>query len=413
MPRAVVPVAVVAALAAGCAVGPRAVETGRLRYNQAVKSTTEQQLLLNIVRLRYTEAPSNLAVASIADQKEVVAALQLAPFFTSAAAGDVGGFQSAVVPGVELTRADRPTISYDPQDDLEFTRRLFTPISLEGITYLGKTTWPISTTFRLFLENLNWVSNAQSASGPTPRQPPEYDRFRAGVDALQRLQDRNLAVLTTQERDDPQTDPVPESAGTPGAAVEAVKAGCEYRKAPGGGWAVVRKKFQPVLRVADLPGGDADFTAFARAFRLDPAKRSFDITGEKVDPFLANTPEKGLDKVDLETRSLLQVLFFVSHGVDVPAADLAGGVAPSTADGRFDWQQVLGGLFKVECCPCSAKDPPPACAAVAVQYRGHWFYVDARDRDTKATFALLVELTRLDVGGGKAAPILTLPLGGR
>jgi hypothetical protein len=37
----------------GCALGPRVLESGRLRYNEAVKKTTEQQLLLNIVRLRY------------------------------------------------------------------------------------------------------------------------------------------------------------------------------------------------------------------------------------------------------------------------------------------------------------------------------------------------------------------------
>ena len=42
-------------VASGCALGPRAMESGRLRYNEAVKKTTEQQLLLNIVRLRYGE----------------------------------------------------------------------------------------------------------------------------------------------------------------------------------------------------------------------------------------------------------------------------------------------------------------------------------------------------------------------
>ena len=42
--------------------------------------------------------------------------------------------------------------------------------------------------------------------------------------------------------------------------------------------------------------------------------------------------------------------------------------------------------------------------------KGYWFYIDERDRDTKATFALLVELSRLqlstDKGGG--APVLTI-----
>jgi hypothetical protein len=57
---------------------------------------------------------------------------------------------------------------------------------------------------------------------------------------------------------------------------------------------------------------------------------------------------------------------------------------------------------------------PPERAHIAVRYRGYWFYIDARDRDTKATFALLVELSRLELGAKTGtAPILTLPLGGR
>ena len=57
---------------------------------------------------------------------------------------------------------------------------------------------------------------------------------------------------------------------------------------------------------------------------------------------------------------------------------------------------------------------PPADAHVAVKYRGYWFYIDERDRDTKATFALLVELSRLQLSTDKGGspPVLTLPIGG-
>ena len=56
-----------------------------------------------------------------------------------------------------------------------------TSLTLDGVAYLGKTTWPISTVFRLYLENLNWVPNAETVSGPTPPTPPEYADFLAGV----------------------------------------------------------------------------------------------------------------------------------------------------------------------------------------------------------------------------------------
>jgi hypothetical protein len=397
----------------GCALGPRSVEDGRLRYNEAVKTTTEQQLLLNIVRLRYTDTPSSLSVSSIAEQREIVAGLKAIPFFTSAAAGNAfGGYRGAVLPQVELSGANRPTLSYTPLDDQEFTRRLFTPITLEGTAYLAKTTWPISTVFRLYLENLNWVSNAETASGPTPRDPPEFADFLTGVQALQRLQDRRLVALFTEEKEERATDGVPAGPNTPTAAVEAAKAGFEYRRGDDG-WVVVKKQPRPVLRVGAVPAHDPDFAALCRAFKLDPAKRTFDLTADTLDPFLADAPPAGLTQLDLETRSLLQVLFFVAHGVTVPPCHAASGVAPQTfgADGvGFDWDEVLTGLFKVSW--AVGKNPPP-CAAVAVRYRDYWFYIDDRDRDTKATFALLVEVSRLELGAkAGAAPILTLPLGG-
>ena len=64
---------------------------------------------------------------------------------------------------------------------------------------------------------------------------------------------------------------------------------------------------------------------------------------------------------------------------------------------------------------CAEGKHPPACAHVAVRHQGYWFYIDERDRDTKATFALLHELSRLQLSTDKggSGPILTLPVGGR
>ena len=74
-------------LISGCAsFGPNALRDTRLQYNEAVKATTEEQLLLNIIRLRYTDTPSSLAVSTIAAQFERSQSFQLTPFFTSAGA---------------------------------------------------------------------------------------------------------------------------------------------------------------------------------------------------------------------------------------------------------------------------------------------------------------------------------------
>ncbi len=408
-------VLVLASASAGCSIGPRALPPDRIRYNEAVKASSEEELLLNVVRLRYTDTPSSLSVTSLADQYEVTRNLGLTPFFTSAAAGQaLGGYRSVVLPQVGVTRSSRPTLTYTPQDDQAFTQRLFTPLSLEAVASLSKTTWPIATVFRLYLENANWVPNAETASGPTPRGPPEYAEFRVGIEALQRLTDRKLATVYIEERDDPVSDELPPGRMTADAAARAAKDGFECRKDGAGNWRVVKKKQQPVLRFDEAARGDADFAAVCRTFGLDPERTAFDLTTAKLDPYFKGATRGKLDKLDLETRSLLQVLFFVSHGVEVPPPHAASGLAPQTAGPGgvpFDWDQVVGGLFKVR---CAEGKHPPACAHVAVRHKGYWFYIDARDRDTKATFALLLELSRLqlttDRGG---APVLTLPVGGR
>ena len=84
------------------------------------------------------------------------------------------------------------------------------------------------------------------------------------------------------------------------------------------------------------------------------------------------------------------------------------------ADGRvFDWQQVTGGLFTVKAC---RGKKPPACATVAVPYRGYWFYIDDTDHATKNTFVLLRPARQLELGPTPtdrkgAGPVLTLPVG--
>jgi hypothetical protein len=138
------------------------------------------------------------------------------------------------------------------------------------------------------------------------------------------------------------------------------------------------------------------------------------VTVEALNPFPATYPPEGVTKLDLETRSLLQAMYYVAQGVDVPPEHVAQGLLTVTRDeqGRpFDWQNVTKGLFRVR----SAKESePPAHAHVAIQHQGYWFYIDDTDQDTKTTFSLLMELARMELSAkGGSEPLLTIPLGGR
>lgn len=391
----------------GCGFGPRSLVQTRLQYNEAVKTTSEEQFLLNIVRLRYTDTPSSLAISNIADQQELASELQAIPFFL---AGAADGFRSQALPQASLSRASRPTLSYTPLDDEEYTRRLFTPISLNGAFYLSRTTWPIATVFRLYLENLNWVSNAETASGPTPKCAPDYSQFLEGICALQELQDAQLVQLFIDQQEEILAGPFPDPPNASDLAIKAVEMELEVRKEPQG-FCLIRKTNQPMLAIDPRAKLNTAWDTFCRCFHVDPEVSTLKITTEELPPFSdPNGPR--LELLDLETRSLLQALFFVSHGIDVPKEHIVAGKVPMTCnpDGTsFDWRQVMDGLFHVHCVKSKRR---PEEAYVAVRYEDYWYYIDHRDRDTKATFALLLEVSRLELQSYESeAPLLTIPLG--
>ncbi|HUN68273.1 MAG TPA: hypothetical protein VMU46_05710 [Burkholderiales bacterium] len=399
------------ALLAGCAGGPVALQQTRLQYNEVVKATTEQQLLLNIVRLRYTDTPSSLSIANIAAQFELIRQLQLTPFFVASGAEPNRSF-STVLPQAGMTYADRPTFSLVPIDDAEFTRKLFTPLTLDGVLYLAKTTWPIGTVFRLYLENLNWVPNAEFASGPTPDVAPKYSDFLVGILALQNLQQQGRVVFSTEERFEVAGGPIPAAQVNAASVIEAAKNGLELRPDEGGAtWTLGRKTRQPVIYFDPASLDSSAMREFVRIFRLKPGQTKYDVTVDSLVPFSDAGASGGLTLLDLESRSLLQAMYYVSHGVEVPPEHAARGIARGTRteDGSpFDWLKVTEGVFRTH---WSKGDEPPAGAHTAVSYQGYWFYIGESDHETKATFSLLMELTRLDLQAKPGdRPVLTLPI---
>ncbi|MFQ5429466.1 MAG: hypothetical protein ACE5E1_04070 [Phycisphaerae bacterium] len=60
-------------LGTGCQLGPAALKIGHARYSDAVQRTAAEQLLLNLVRLRYREAPVFLEVGSISSSISLAA----------------------------------------------------------------------------------------------------------------------------------------------------------------------------------------------------------------------------------------------------------------------------------------------------------------------------------------------------
>ena len=118
------------------------------------------------------------------------------------------------------------------------------------------------------------------------------------------------------------------------------------------------------------------------------------------------------DNLGVAARSLLGVLFYLSQSVEVPFGDELAGKVTATKDERgmpFEWSRVTGPVMRVGW----SRLRPSRHAAVAVPYRGVWFYIDDADLNSKSTFSLLSQLFMLQAGSVKMqAPLLTLPVGG-
>ena len=51
-----------ALLMCGCTLGPRQIHHSRLKYNTAVQQTFQEEILLNLVRLKYREIPEFVSI---------------------------------------------------------------------------------------------------------------------------------------------------------------------------------------------------------------------------------------------------------------------------------------------------------------------------------------------------------------
>src|SRR4029077_235931 len=94
----------------GCAFGPKVLELSHGRYNEAVRRVHEEQLLRNLVHMRYNEPPLDLNVSSIAAQYELDGGAAARPFFQAPnPSGSTFRTFTSVLPDVNVSGANRPT----------------------------------------------------------------------------------------------------------------------------------------------------------------------------------------------------------------------------------------------------------------------------------------------------------------
>ena len=391
---------------AGC-LGPAAVRSSRLKYNEAVRVTNDEQILTNIVRLRYADSPVFIDLPNITSQFEL-----------AAGGSDPGRNGSQTNFGiVGVTGRDAPTLSYHPRQGREISKALLNPLSADVYSVvtagarLEQFLW-------MTLNDINDVPNAVRGTTLAPRSPDDNVRFLRGVKLLAEIDDRGGAEIgySTTEETQGASDPIPVGLVEGSDLLGAAKDGYVYRDKGNGRVALYKRRRGLELKIRSPFHRSPEARELAEIFNLTPGLNRYKIESELEPDSQSSLPGAlpGGDTIYLNLRSMLQIMTFLSKGVCVPEEHVRSGEAPTTPgpDGRpFDWTSITAGNFFV----ASRKHrPSDSEAEVAISYRGYWFFIRKADVDSRSALAVLEVLFSLqesdDVASG---PVLTLPASGR
>ncbi len=397
---------VLGACAPGC-IGPRGVELTRLQYDQAVHTTNEQLWLRNLVRLRYGEPPTFLDVSTINSQFELTTRGAI-----------TGGLERAsqnhtLVGDLGAQFRDAPTLTYAPRSPTEITRAMVAPVGITALGLMSNTGWRPEVVMRLMISEMNGVPNATGADQILPKTPPEPSEFADVLTTVGRLLATRAAAMTSEDESHAVSPPVDPEIVKGSDLVAAAAAKLEFREADGSGPRLVLTRNEPVhkleiaLEVADHP----DVEAFRAALHLAPGRPSYRVRRAGRVTIASPRPIDDVeDEIRVQTRTVLEMMAFLAKGVAVPPEHVSKGLAfqtPGPDGALFDWTAVTTGLFRV-----CAQEKKPRNAAVAVPYRGYWFYIAENDHRSREALALIQAMLDLQIEEpSRPAPLLTLPIG--
>lgn len=262
--------------------GPRTIPVDSFNYNDRIAQHQQEQMLLNIVRLRYGEAPLFMNVNSVINQ-----------YSRSGNAG-VG---TTIIPGsnsqsgdISGSWSDRPTITYSPMAGAAFSENLLTPLPPSALFFLVQSGWSVHRALRLTTNVINGHVNSAASPGWRRNASPEFDTLLA---ALQRIQYANSLGIKMETHE---------------------------------------KKHTINLYFPEVPPNDSvrnDIARIKRILKLREDLNSF--------PIIYGLIQDSDEELIVQTRSILEILFDLSYHVEAPEEHITEGVTGTTfvpADGR-------------------------------------------------------------------------------
>jgi len=340
--------AALALLLAGCAsVTPQKIPGDRLEYGDVIAESWKQQTLLNVVRIRYGDAPMFLDVASIINSYSVSGKANASLEVPSSANSNVFRI------GTEGTWSNTPTVTYQPLLGARFTNSMLQPVPPSSILRLVQSGWSARVVFPIVMRSVNTLRNA---SAGVPADP----RFNELIDTLDRIQ----------------------AAG-----------GLDMRVLP-------RKDGTAVVMILPNELEDGPLLGAARRQMAELLGIREDVTEVEI---VYGRSARGGAEIAMITRSMLEIMLELGFSVDLPEEHAANGFA---LPGRA--KPGDGPAARIVRIRSGAEAPADAYAAV--NYQGHWFWIDGNDIASKSTFTFMLILFSLaETGQSASVPVVTVP----
>jgi hypothetical protein len=345
----------------GCSsIGPGSVPRDRVDYANALSDSWKDQMLLNIVRLRYADTPTFMDVSS------VIAA------YTIQVAANAGATANIGVPGNSTTLPngtgsvgvaggynDRPTISYTPLTGAKFAKSLLKPIPPEAIFSLIAAGYPADVVLLATVRALNGVYNRTATGG---QRRPSDPAFYPLVEAFRRIQASRVFSMRIEKRNEEE------------------------------------------ITIATFASRPLD-PEVQRA--VDFVRKTLNLNSENGETLLEyGAVQRSPGELAVLSRSMIEVMNEISADIEVPADDVADGRTYATAGPVSEASPYDQPRVKIQ-----SGATPPNDAFTAVRYRDTWYWVSDHDYTSKRSLTfLLLFFSLAETGVVPEAPVLTIPV---
>ena len=337
----------------GCtSIGPTRLDRDQLDYARVIANSGKRQTLFNLVRLRFGEPPSFVAISQVVSGYTVQNTAQ-SNFQVNPSAA-ISSFW-ALLGSTQYT--DRPTFTLDPITGDRFVEAYMRPFAPASVLPLLDGGVPVDMLFRLVAQSIGTLQNTHPLGGPSRSGSPEFLHL---LDGLRQLQEGGaLRVRVRRERDHTRV------------------------------FLSLDTRLAPRLRtLADR---------IYRMLSVDPAAPEVEVVYGTL-PSAVRPRE-----IPVLTRSLLNVLYAVAAEIEIAPEDVAAQRAPPTLREPGSARPVI---------VIRSGPRAPSVTYADVQVADRWYWIDDTDYQSKLTFTILELLKRIAEGGrGAAPPVLTIPAG--